>query len=1440
MCRCVSIGLLLAPIGALALNGNTGASGSLTQAKTGGSGESGTYAVGSVNVAPDLFTGILAHGIPISVVPGRHSLEPSVQLQYRSANRNGPLGVGWELNLGAIERRSKAGVDFGADDYVLRDAGSAVDLVNVGGGQYQAKYESAFRRIRKLSATDGRPYWEVTTKDGTRYLYGQTAPTRQDDPGQPNSIFRWCVDYVQDTNGNYIQYSYTKDLGEIYPAEIDYTGHTSGLKATNAVIFSWTGATRGDVPLQYGTSFSTPVQTRFLLDHVDVTAGGLLVRRTQLSYNSSAFTGRSVLAAVTPVGKDGTSTLPATSFDQTGASGFSATQLSGLYGNWAGSGDRIRPGDVDGDGFEDLILGPDGSGAWFVMRGSPSGLVDAGQWASNAMGGWASCSNGCQSMIFSGDFNGDGKADVVLGPNPTTSEWVVMTSTGKQSTGFTAPSTWVTWNNGGWFGHPSRVRILDIDGDGKSDILIGPNSNGAFHLLRSTGSGFAVCENFINTGLGGWDNDSAPNLVNVVDVTGDALPDLVLGPNSAGQFWVYKNMGGTATSATSCQGLNGFAATSTLVTGYGKWGSSSAQSMLVRTMDVNGDGRMDIVIGPDDSSATPGYFYVLLSRGDGTLDDRGAWFKASTYSAWSGSANRIRSLDMNGDGMADLLFGPDGSGNWFLLQSSGASFIDKGTIISGVAPAPWDQSVNQNRIRGFDVNGDGLQDIIIGPDSSGRWYQLFGGSPTTSSSTSPDLLAGLHNGYGSSTSVTYTPSTHYNNTYLPFALQVVSQVSINDGNGNTANTQYSYSGGYFHLPERDFRGFALTNVTGPAWPSGARTQTSAYFHQGNDVAVGSNSPGDPVGHMKGKPWRVIAGDSVSSAYRVTDTSYTAYLGGPVYFDAPTDVLSTYCSSSGSCGRQTHVTSQYEATYGNLLRVDDYGDTAVSGDEMTTVTSYPPNASAWIVGLPASVATYSGAGVSSPPTSSRIREVDYYYDSASSCAIASGNTTPTVGNLTRTVSVDGSSTPPESRRAFDAYGNAVCSRDANGNVTQFAYDSTLQTFLTATATPPTPNAPAGMTTSTTYYGIGGVPWSSSSADPGYYGLPQSTTTPNTTGPSGPDTTKFVYDVFGRTSSRTDPDGFVTSWGYSSLGTVGTQNVSESSPNGTAQSYFDGLGRSIKTRHQVSGTGRWIDTVESYLATSAVYQSSASYFESGGTALNTTYAYDVHGRPLSVTSPDGAVVSSCYDDLAGVTGATDPKGHRKRQTQDVRGRIIRTDEYTGSVGSCLTTQDAPYATTTYTHDLLGHVVAATNAVQSPITWDYDMLGRKIAASDPDLGNWSYSYDGVGNLIYQQDANGKGTFLRYDTLNRVVLKHYCSGTSLAACASEPSNSSDVAYTYDDAAVSYAKGRLTKMIDSSGVTAQADRCFPGPSWSKCLRGSPSAAKPSPSRSRILAKRRR
>ena len=138
--------------------------------------------------------------------------------------------------------------------------------------------------------------------------------------------------------------------------------------------------------------------------------------------------------------------------------------------------------------------------------------------------------------------------------------------------------------------------------------------------------------------------------------------------------------------------------------------------------------------------------------------------------------------------------------------------------------------------------------------TSGRWTQTATGESTSFSGRTqagiggrweglrqaPDLMVSVRNGFGGSIGVQYQPSTAFQQTQLPFALQVVSTLTTADGNGLTATTQYSYSGGYFQVAEKDFRGFAATTVTGPAWPSGARPTTTTWFHQGNDVAIGAN------------------------------------------------------------------------------------------------------------------------------------------------------------------------------------------------------------------------------------------------------------------------------------------------------------------------------------------------------------------------------------------------------------------------------------------------------------------------------------------------------------------------------------------------------------------------------------------------------------------------
>jgi hypothetical protein len=263
----------------------------------GGGGDGGSGAA-----KPDLFTGTMSYSVPLEVAPGRKGMQPNLALTYRSGNGNGWLGVGWELEVGAIERSALTGVNYTGDDYVLRAAGSAIALVKIGSNEfgqavtdeYRAKMESGFMRIRKLSAG-----WEVTDKSGTVYSYGATAASRQDNSGDTTQIFKWCLNKVTDTNGNYMTLGYTKDNGQIYLDRIDYTGN-GALATTNYVKFYL--ESRADAPDMYSTNFK--VKTAYRLKTIDVSANGNRVRAYKLTYQSSSSTMRSVLTSIQQFGKD--------------------------------------------------------------------------------------------------------------------------------------------------------------------------------------------------------------------------------------------------------------------------------------------------------------------------------------------------------------------------------------------------------------------------------------------------------------------------------------------------------------------------------------------------------------------------------------------------------------------------------------------------------------------------------------------------------------------------------------------------------------------------------------------------------------------------------------------------------------------------------------------------------------------------------------------------------------------------------------------------------------------------------------------------------------------------------------------------------------------------------------------------------------------------------
>jgi hypothetical protein len=247
---------------------------------------------------PDLLTGAFSHSLPLTLPPGRRGMQPALSLNYRSSNANSWTGVGFSLNPGYITRSTRLGPPSYNDSqdtfYFITDSGTT-ELVHLVDNLYQAKIESSFSRFFKEKDDS----WQLLAKDGSQAFFGQTQEAKETGS---SATFSWYLTKTQDTNGNYISYSYIKDSGKSYLSRIDYTGHTSGIQPTNSVEFFLEART--DVPSSYISG--AKIATRKRLKEIEVRVKQDLVWRYVLDYgNYSSDTGRSLLRSVTQYASDG-------------------------------------------------------------------------------------------------------------------------------------------------------------------------------------------------------------------------------------------------------------------------------------------------------------------------------------------------------------------------------------------------------------------------------------------------------------------------------------------------------------------------------------------------------------------------------------------------------------------------------------------------------------------------------------------------------------------------------------------------------------------------------------------------------------------------------------------------------------------------------------------------------------------------------------------------------------------------------------------------------------------------------------------------------------------------------------------------------------------------------------------------------------------------------
>jgi hypothetical protein len=281
-------------------------------------------------------------------------------------------------------------------------------------------------------------------------------------------------------------------------------------------------------------------------------------------------------------------------------------------------------------------------------------------------------------MSRSGDFNGDGKDDIVAfvrgvvvpGSPGNYSVWVALSN--PSGTGpFGLPTQWASS-----FADTDQFPMVgDFNGDRRDDIVVFTRGN--LHTAKvalSTGTGFGSSQV--------WHTSFTPNdeIPAVGDVNGDGKDDVVAFPRgSSGDAWVALSNGSAFGAATF-------------------WGNGvSISNEIPALADVNGDGRADAI---SFTRGNQGDVWVALSTAT-RFGSPQRWHVDFCFGAEIPAVG-----DFNGDRKADLAtFTRGGQADVFVALSNGSSFVGTASV--------WNTDfAAYNEIPGVgDFNGDGRDDI---------------------------------------------------------------------------------------------------------------------------------------------------------------------------------------------------------------------------------------------------------------------------------------------------------------------------------------------------------------------------------------------------------------------------------------------------------------------------------------------------------------------------------------------------------------------------------------------------------------------------------------------------------------------------------------------------------------------------------------------------------
>jgi hypothetical protein len=408
-------------------------------------------------------------------------------------------------------------------------------------------------------------------------------------------------------------------------------------------------------------------------------------------------------------------------------------------------------GDVNGDNYSDAIFySADpiyfGDGVVEVRYGGPAGFGSA---ANFTVTGGPTFGMAAEAA---GDVNGDGYDDILVGSRDDELAIVYLGS----ASGLGAGNIQVLYSPVGGYEHfgASVAGVGDVNGDGYGDVLVGApdggsTQSGGAYLYLGTSSGLPVDpDDGIGFDPGNSDDDYGVVVAPAGDMNGDGYADAIIGDPTLGDGF-STHPGFFIIISGSPSGLRGALAGAVGVADYDFLGGNAFTAG-----DVNGDGYADALvsaIGSLDFGGTSGYTRVY--QGGGPSGSVLAVAQIPTVTTY-GTLNARTAGDVNGDGFSDIIVGaPDASGAGLVrLYYGKADPPSTAPVVSlyggqQSALAGWSVAMG-------DVNGDGYDDIVVGkPQMNGPGgtscgaVDLYLGGPGGPSSTQTWTGYGLGPGW---------------------------------------------------------------------------------------------------------------------------------------------------------------------------------------------------------------------------------------------------------------------------------------------------------------------------------------------------------------------------------------------------------------------------------------------------------------------------------------------------------------------------------------------------------------------------------------------------------------------------------------------------------------------------------------------------------------------